>query len=1208
MNFNRNIWLAISNTVLFLILFSFIFFEKLSFDNHQSNSKKIENYIQKQKSVAQNVLKKFVSDTVEKNILNKANNISKELSNNNLYIAIYKNDTSIFWNDNEFIPNTIKENQIQNNLAFFKNTWAYTIAQKIDSYRIVVFIPIKKEYSFENKYLQNFYYGNLNLSYNYSFSPLPEPASYFVFDENNSFLLSISPISKIYSAWHTVIFVSILILILFSLHKYLLNIYNRHNTVSFTLLMSAMLILRFIMQYFKVPEFVYATSLFSVETYTSNAFLYSLGDVLLNSWIILILSEFYLIKFKSHIVKKIFFQIFTIFILGAVVVFWFYLWKSLVFESKILFDIYKSSSFSFFSVTAYLILGIYAWIFIRYSLFLIQLIQKYGIRNYNFYFTILFILLLILAFHFKITIHWSLAFLAISLFVVWFKKKKHFLFYLLDTIIITCFIVFYTLNLYSKKGDNLKQVVAYSLANEKDYVAQMLLIDIEKRITRDRILQGLLNKAYDNRYEIYQYLKDNYFYGFWNKYDLQVTICNNFDNLRLMPSGQIIRCFDYFQKIISTKGSDFGSKFFYSVSSEFGEVSFLGKFNFPYFIVSDTSEKSIFLELTSKPITNTPGYPDLLMDNKTFQSLNLQWPNYAKYHNNKLIQQKGDFSYPNLFAFTKPSVGNYLFETDDKYKHFIYSPNNKFIIVVSSNNIMWYDYLLTLLYLFNIYTSIFAIFYGVYFITKNKQNLTYGFRLKYISSFIIILLSSYILIAIYTFIFFQNRYQQKNKDQLIFKNQTMLNHLHEQIGNWTKFFELPIGEVTLFLINTSNVFYNDVNIFRPDGELFATSRPAFFEKGLKSKLVDYDVIQQIVNNNKTMLIREESVGNFVYIASYTALVENNKLLGILQFPYFTEKEITQQEIFGVLINLTNIFLLFIFLSFSIVLLIANGILRPITYLQSYFKRIQTSKHIQPIIYTENDEILPLVNEYNRMLEELARSTEKLLQNERELTWREVARQIAHEIKNPLTPMKLNIQYLLKQKKEKGYIPDEMLKNTMRILLEQIESLSSIASAFSAFAKMPSPQQEKIELQQEIEKAIHLFTNSEFEIRFNRNGIKECYITADREYIQRILNNILTNAIQAIPQNVEKEITVSTQLKENKIIVAIKDNGIGISDEVAQNIFKPSFTTKSSGMGMGLSLVKSMVETMNGEIYFESQINVGTTFYIKLPFLNVIFYE
>lgn len=235
---------------------------------------------------------------------------------------------------------------------------------------------------------------------------------------------------------------------------------------------------------------------------------------------------------------------------------------------------------------------------------------------------------------------WSSIWLLVILLSLWFVRSKNLLWSFVCILLVATFVVHQTLHLYNNKKENLKKVVAVSLANEKDVVAQMLLLDMEKRIRQDKILQGLLNKAYDNRYEIYKYLKDNYYYGFWNKYDLQVTICSNFDNLRLVPSGAIVRCFDYFNKLLQTQSNQIGSDNFYIVSQNYGEINFLGKFCYPYFILSDTSEKCVFIELTSKLIANTPGYPDLLMDFKTYQNLNMQWKNYAKYKKPKFDSKK----------------------------------------------------------------------------------------------------------------------------------------------------------------------------------------------------------------------------------------------------------------------------------------------------------------------------------------------------------------------------------------------------------------------------------------------------------------------------------------------------------------------------------------------------------------------------------------
>jgi signal transduction histidine kinase len=1077
------------------------------------------------------------------------------------------------------------------------------IKEKFNNYTIIIFIPIKKEYPFENKYISNFYYGQLNLNYDYSFSILPEPTSYYILDNDGSLLFSAKPTKINYSNYLLIVGFLSWIILLILLHICLLKITENYYFKTFFISIIIVIVLRLIMQLFKIPAFIYETKWFSAEIYTSNFIFSSLADTFLNSWIMLLINEFYIIRFKKHILQKKILQLTTFLLLIFNTFLCFYVWKSLIFESNISFEIFNLYEGGISILIALLTIGIYLWIIARFSLFTIHIIKNYRAKILISLLVIATILSLFFNFF---GINFSFILLLLYFVLIWTRKSKHFSWFALDILIFSAFIIINTYKLYDKKRENLQQIVAYSLSNEKDYVAQMLLIDIDKRISQDKILQGLLYKANDNRYEIYKYLKDNYFYGFWNKYDLQVTICSNFDNLRLLPAGQIIRCYDYFNKLIHNKATCLENTNFYDVTSEYSEISFLGKFTYPYFLINDSITKSVFIELTRKPLINTPGYPDLLIDSKTFKDINKQWPYYAKYKSHKLIQQKGDdIQYPSEFNFKKPKTGQFLIETTDKFKHLIYSPNKKNIIVVSSKRFLWYHYLWSILFLFNFFITIFAIFYGIFYFIKNKHDFTFGFRFKYISSFIIILISSYLLIAIYTSIFFKNRYQQKSIEQLSAKNQNIINHLNEHIGNWEKIFQIPKNDLTKILITASNIFFCDINIFKPNGELYVTSRPVFFEKGFKSPIIDYNALSNIINNKTPQLIQEENIDDFVYISSYTALFDsNNNIIGILQFPYFTEREKINKEILSVQLNLINIYLLFIYLSFSIVLLIANGILKPISYLQNYFRKVQPGKQIKPIVYKEHDEILPLVNEYNRMLEELARQTEKLLISERESAWREVAKQIAHEIKNPLTPMKLNIQYLIKEKKEKGFVSDEMLNNTMNILLDQIESLSSIATAFSTFTKMPPPKLEKIELIPEIKNIIHLFTTDDLTIPLNTNKIDKVYLIADKEYLKRILNNIITNSIQAIPADRKKEISIDIKQKDKNILIAVSDNGIGISEEIAKNIFKPSFTTKSSGMGIGLALVKNMVEIMNGIVYFESKVNHGTTFYIELPFTEI----
>lgn len=199
-----------------------------------------------------------------------------------------------------------------------------------------------------------------------------------------------------------------------------------------------------------------------------------------------------------------------------------------------------------------------------------------------------------------------------------------------------------------------------------------------------------------------------------------------------------------------------------------------------------------------------------------------------------MIQKKGDVSYPQLYNWQKPKVGDFLTLETSYYQHLVYAPNTSSIIVVSSNKTLWYQYIWAILCLFNLYAIIFILFWIPYYFLTHKHDFSYGFRFKYISSFLLILIVSYVLIAIYTLVFFKYRYEQKNLEQLQTKNQSMLNFLEEQSGNWTRLFQMSKSELTRLLITTSNIFYGDINIFSLDGKLYATSRPEFSKKGLKA--------------------------------------------------------------------------------------------------------------------------------------------------------------------------------------------------------------------------------------------------------------------------------------------------------------------------------------------------------------------------------------
>jgi nitrogen fixation/metabolism regulation signal transduction histidine kinase len=255
---------------------------------------------------------------------------------------------------------------------------------------------------------------------------------------------------------------------------------------------------------------------------------------------------------------------------------------------------------------------------------------------------------------------------------------------------------------------------------------------------------------------------------------------------------------------------------------------------------------------------------------------------------------------------------------------------------------------------------------------------------------------------------------------------------------------------------------------------------------------------------------------------------------------------------------------------------------------------------EKIPWSRQDEIGQLVAEYNRMIEELERSANMLASSERERAWREMARQIAHEIKNPLTPMKLSAQYLEKAWLEKAPDWDQRLARFTKTIVEQIDALSVIATDFSDFAKMPEVNLEKVDLEEVIQFVLGLYLDTT-PIRFEfKSGGSRLHILADRSQIIRVFTNLLNNAVQAIDDQANGVIMITLEKDQNQVVVIIEDNGCGIPGDRRDRIFQPDFTTKTSGMGLGLAIVKAIMTAMNGEIGFTSKEGQGTVFIIKFP--------
>ncbi|MEM9547561.1 MAG: ATP-binding protein [Bacteroidota bacterium] len=368
--------------------------------------------------------------------------------------------------------------------------------------------------------------------------------------------------------------------------------------------------------------------------------------------------------------------------------------------------------------------------------------------------------------------------------------------------------------------------------------------------------------------------------------------------------------------------------------------------------------------------------------------------------------------------------------------------------------------------------------------------------------------------------------------------------------------------------------------------------------------VPYDIMRNFANSGSKKIVPRIELEDSKYTIDFIPVYyKGNNPYGYLGISY-TPVNNSNRSIRDFLSTILNVYIFLFLIAGALAIAIGNSITKPLSILSDKLKAYKLGKSNQSLDWNTKDEIGKLIGEYNVLVQKLDESANILAKTERDMAWREMAKQVAHEIKNPLTPMKLSIQYLGKAVESNPDNAKELIQRVSTTLIEQINNLNQIANEFSNFAKMPKASNEKIIIN-EIVEAIHdLFRKREdMDIQMSE-PIDDLYVFADRNHLVRILNNIVKNAIQAIPTNKKGKINISLSKQGDKAVVAVKDNGSGIPDDMKEKVFTPNFTTKSSGTGLGLAISANMIESFNGKIYFETEVGTGTEFFVEIPLMRL----
>jgi signal transduction histidine kinase len=396
----------------------------------------------------------------------------------------------------------------------------------------------------------------------------------------------------------------------------------------------------------------------------------------------------------------------------------------------------------------------------------------------------------------------------------------------------------------------------------------------------------------------------------------------------------------------------------------------------------------------------------------------------------------------------------------------------------------------------------------------------------------------------------------------------------------------------------SHVHNLEIGIYDMKGKLIVTSRPSF-QLNPEIASIPKDVVTKIKSDINHRVVRDTLLGSEDFLSVYSYIYDNTFTpIGILNIPYLGNTNIYQKELKQLLTKISYVFLFAIMLAIVLAYFISRIISQPLKEIAFNMKQTRLYKENKKISTNSGtEELHDLIDAYNSMIDELEDNAVKLAQGERESAWREMAKQVAHEIKNPLTPMRLSIQNFERKFDSSDPDVDEKVKDLSHSLLQQIDTMTSIASAFSDFAKMPVAKKELIDIIEVTDSAVDLF--GEEYISFS-SEVDELKAVFDRNQLVRIVTNLVTNAQQAMDEQVAPKIEVNVRELQNEVMISVSDNGKGIEEKNRDKVFEPKFTTKSSGMGLGLAMVKNILNAYDGSINFETNIGSGTTFYVKFP--------
>ena len=990
----------------------------------------------------------------------------------------------------------------------------------------------------------------LNLDDRYSIKPLSAGVGYPVsVDGEPLFKLVSESIEDISGNHNTALQLLVVVLLLAGMMLWL----SARPTGLWLAIVAALQTALMVWMYFKGRGAGTTSQIFSPLLYADGPVLYSLGAVaIINALIVLLVMDFYIARWTlTKAIRRGASKFWKAFLLAAgvlitagILVYFHLAFKSIIVNSDISLELYKVIRLTSYSGVVYLS-------FIALALAVPPLVQMLSPL-----------------------VH-SLFGIRYDVFTIPARA--------IYAAALGLYFVAITATLSFHKEERRVDVWANRLAMDRDIALEMRLRTVEPSIAADQMFGAL--SALDGSSEVIRgRLIGNYMGRISQDYDISVV-----------PSGANLGSNPIFQERIRSgvRLSD-NSHFFYSQIGN-GRVAYTGLFTW---YVNGVGASSLIISVESKHNREDRGYLMLLGVADPGRISLPRLYSWAKYVDGSLSQYKGQFGYPTICTDRFASIDDGHFYQDG-WCHFVHKMSPEEVVIISRQRTGSLDYVVS-----GFMVAIVAFLLLSALSIRRRRS---GSSRYYQNRLSLVLYTSLFLTLVamagFSVWFVQKRNQSERESIMISRVNTLQGMMQERLRQVESAQDLNTVEVRTQVDNVGNSLRCDISLFDISGqEAFSTTQEVYDRMILGLRL-DQNAFHAIIHDHDRYYIQKEKVGRRSFYAMYAPVFNSNsRMVAILSSPFTDVNQGFETEAAWHVATVITIFLLLLLIARVVTYEVITRMFRPITEL-SRKMTVTDVDHLEPLSYDGDDEITPLVNAYNRMVQDLGESSRRLTQAERDKAWTDMARRVAHDLKNPLTPIKLQLQMLIRMKSSGNPAWQERFDEVAQTVLYHVDLLADSADQFSTFAKMYDQAPERLDLDALVRQEVDLF-DSRDDVKVEYFGLEGAMVDAPRPQLTRVIVNLLTNAIQAVEENSgDKRIMVAVRnsATDGFYDIAVDDNGPGVSEQNQDKIFTPDFTTKTSGSGLGLAICRRIVEHCGGTISYTKSFTLGgACFTVKYP--------